>query len=275
MKISYRWGWAVLCLVTAACVGGDDSTDGLATDGSCQPGRSEECICSGGDRGSRDCVTIGGEAAFGDCHCEEEVGDGDGDRTGDGDPPGDGDGDVTGDGDGDLVMRGDGDGDGDGNAAVVLLYEPFDAGFGNWVMRGTAWDGDTAPDVYPVGGSGDPVAHADNCDAEGCWMELAVGLDLRPYSRVRLEFLRHIDSSLDNDEYLYVEVYNGSMWLRLFEWFGDGDDDDNWHSVIVELEQTVGLEIGTLSDFKIRFGTNASSGLEDIYIDDVRVTGYP
>ncbi len=73
------------------------------------------------------------------------------------------------------------------------------------------------------------VAEADDCDTV-CTLTKSVSLDMTDYSDEFLSFYRYVDRSLDLNEYLILEIYDGSNWIELDKWNQENsDDDDAWH----------------------------------------------
>ena len=74
-----------------------------------------------------------------------------------------------------------------------------------------------------------------------------------------------MDRSLDNGEFLKVELYNGSSWDTVFYWTYRSGADDKWYYKTVDLS---GYLVNT---FKVRFTSKENSNGEDTEIDDVLI----
>ncbi len=153
----------------------------------------------------------------------------------------------------------------------TIFSDNFDS-LTNWTETG---DGDwristSQSQLVPTAPNHEPsnnVLHSDNCDVL-CTMELAIPLDLTQYSTATLSFLRFVDSGLDRDEYLKVELYDGNSWNTIYHWSGNiGGDDNTWHSEEYSLSGYLDV-----NNFKIRLVTQQSSSSEDVQIDDVTIT---
>jgi len=109
------------------------------------------------------------------------------------------------------------------------------------------------------------VAEADGrCNA--CVMTIKDKLDLSSYSSATLEFHRYVDSDLDSDEYLKVEIRkSGGSWTQIYKWTHSDGDDSTWH------KETYDLASYLASDFEIRFTAKMTLGNEDVGIDNVTV----
>lgn len=152
----------------------------------------------------------------------------------------------------------------------TVFSDDFEAGnLNNWTASGeTGWRADrfdensNPPDHSYL----NRVAEADNCDTE-CTITKTTALDMTDYDDEYLQFYRFIDSSLDNTEYLKLEVYNGTGWTDLDIWQPEYfDDDDTWY-----LESYSLSEYTDVTDFSIRFSAKMSSSSEEVAVDDVRI----
>ncbi|OGZ41615.1 MAG: hypothetical protein A3C80_00225 [Candidatus Ryanbacteria bacterium RIFCSPHIGHO2_02_FULL_45_43] len=135
-----------------------------------------------------------------------------------------------------------------------------ESGDGNWTIE--------QPAERNISGhaSGNLVAHADQCSsAQGCVLTLKDAIDLSGYSSASLQFWRYVDRSLDNGEFLKVELYNGSSWDTVFYWTYRSGADDKWYYKTVDLS---GYLVNT---FKVRFTSKENSNGEDTEIDDVLI----
>jgi hypothetical protein len=168
----------------------------------------------------------------------------------------------------------DGDGTGDpcdacpSGPGVQLFFDEFSAGLDQWTESGDGdWNTESlhSSSGYPGTGSGSPAAHSDNCDSS-CAIDFATSLDLTGYDGATLSFLRFVDSSLDNGEYLRFLAWNGSSWDLLRDWTHGAGDTDTWHSETVDLVSYLGI-----SDFAVRVETRSGSPNEHVHVDDVRV----
>jgi cyanophycinase len=113
--------------------------------------------------------------------------------------------------------------------------------------------------------SNNRVANANNCD-RGCILQIEDPIDLSTFTSAELSFWRYIDTALDRNEYLRVEIYNGSTWDEIAYWQGRVDDDDTWYHEKFPLGEQY-----LINDFNVRFTAKMSRSNEDVEIDDVLI----
>ncbi len=141
----------------------------------------------------------------------------------------------------------------------------IETGEGDWVISTS--NGQRVP-TLPGHLQTNKVLHSDNCDYS-CTVTLENPIDLRDYSSATLSFYRFIDSGFDRDEYLKVDLFDGSRWNTVYHWSPNlGGDDHRWHDESYDLSSYLNT-----SNFKIRFVTQQSSSSEDVQIDDVVISG--
>ncbi len=149
----------------------------------------------------------------------------------------------------------------------ALLAESF-TNLNSWTESGfDAESRDSSGTSYP--GTGNPVAHSDNCDS-GCTLTLTSGLNLAGYSSATLSFNYFLDSELDNGEGLKVDIFNGSSWSQILSRASEADDDNVWRNFSLALNNSQ-----RANGFKVRFTAQSSSSDETIEVDDVLVTVPP
>ena len=138
-----------------------------------------------------------------------------------------------------------------------------ETGEGNWTISTPR-----RHHVPPVPGhpGSNTVLHSDNCDSS-CTLTLKDSIDLTAYQFATLHFWRFIDMGLDMNEYLKVELFNGTSWDTVFHWSNNlGGDDNTWHLESYDLAQYMGV-----SDFKVRLVTQQSTPSEDVQLDDIMI----
>ncbi len=154
--------------------------------------------------------------------------------------------------------------------SVVLFSDDFEDGTLNkWIesdeldWRADRLDGNIVPSGYD---NQNKVAEADNCDTV-CTLTFANSIDLSASTNSTLSFLRFIDRSLDNTEYLKAEVYNGTTWVLLDLWSPENNDNDRmWH------QESYDISMYNNTDFSLRFVASMSSSSEEVGIDDVEIS---
>ncbi len=152
----------------------------------------------------------------------------------------------------------------------AIFSDDFENGISKWETTGT-WRADSFDEgrIPPGHSSSNNVAEADGCSS--CTLTQAYAINLQNYNNEYLQFYRYVDTSLDAGEYLQVQVYNVNEWVTLDSWDAAtsttaGLDDDVWHLETYDLS-----EYTDVLNFKIRFVAQASSGGEDVGIDDVQI----
>ncbi len=151
----------------------------------------------------------------------------------------------------------------------VIFQDNFENGLGKWTVSGQReWQTGTLDESAVISGytTSNKVAEADDCDDQACILSMRSSIDLSRYSSAKLEFDRFVDTSLDAGEYLAVQVGNNGAYTQVLRWTHGSGDDDRWH------HETVDLGSYLRSGFNVRFVTEQSSSLEDVAIDNVKIT---
>ncbi len=157
---------------------------------------------------------------------------------------------------------------GDTPTEELLTYDDFESGWGNWVDGGS--------DCYRY--TGGTYAHQGN-DALGLqdnsgtrsssW--LANSLDVTSYNELKVEFW-YMPVSMDNsNEDFWLQYYNGSSWITIETWARGTDFENNnfyFESVIIKSS-----DYNFPSNASFRFRCDASSNSDDVYIDEIAISG--
>ena len=152
----------------------------------------------------------------------------------------------------------------------VFFFDDFeDSTLNKWTKSGEPdWRADTFDEgrLPPNHTSTNKVAEADNCDTQ-CTITLANPVDLSSAINSTLQFYRYIDRSLDNTEYLKIEVTtDGESWTQLDKWSPEnGDDDDKWYL------ENYNITSYNSDAFSIRYTAHMNSAGEEVGIDDVKI----
>jgi len=152
-----------------------------------------------------------------------------------------------------------------------IFFDDFESGsFTNWTeTSGTRWRiGEATEEDVPGHDEENLVAKADRCKSP-CTITMTNAVDLSGHQSATLSFWRFVDRSLDNNEYLKVEAFNGSSWNTIFYWTHRQGDDDIWHLESFDLSGYL------VSNFSLRFVTKESKGNEDVEVDEVLIEGVP
>ena len=155
-------------------------------------------------------------------------------------------------------------------STTIFLDDFEDRRLNGW----TVTDYSDTWDSYPQESGVNPPDHpSTNKVAQVSWCDITctmsiTGFDLSGNAYPEfLQFYRYVDDTLDNGEYLLLEVYDGSSWTELDRWTPeDSDDDDAWH-----LEEYSLADYTEVTDFGMRFTTVMSSLDEAVAIDDVKI----
>ena len=138
----------------------------------------------------------------------------------------------------------------------------------NWSKSGTnnfnvvtSWNEDWPDNAAPE----DKILAANNCIV-ACVLT-SNSIDLSSHTSATMEVSRLVDRSLDNSEYLAIEVYNGITWSELARYTDNNNQDtDMW-----EL-QTFDITSYIDDDFKIRISTQQDRTSEDVGVDFIRIS---
>ncbi len=150
----------------------------------------------------------------------------------------------------------------------TIFSDDFENGLSKWTKTGDYnWNDETLDDGVIIDGFdiSNLVAQADNCD-NVCFLTMAQSVDFSSASSKSLIFDRFVDSSLDRNEYLRVDAYDGISWTYL-ETYGDNNNknDKEWHNEIIDLSAY------TNDDFKIRFVAQTSKSSEEVAVDNIQL----
>ena len=153
---------------------------------------------------------------------------------------------------------------------TIFLDDFEDGRLNGWTVTDYS---DTWDSYTPEGGVNPPDHPSTNKIAQVSWCDITctmsiTGFDLSGNAYPEfLQFYRYVDDSLDNGEYLSLEVYDGISWTELDRWTPeDSENDDTWH-----LEEYSLSSYTEVTDFGMRFTTVLSSPNEAVGIDDVRI----
>jgi len=149
-----------------------------------------------------------------------------------------------------------------------VFFDDFENGFGKWTESNEFDWTIEPPKERSVPGNPSPnlVAHADNCD-KFCVLTVASPIDLSSYTGGTLSFWRFVDGSLDNNEYLEVNISNngGATWDQIFYWTNNNGDTNAW------TQETYDLTGYLTNDFMMQFISKESGKKEEVEIDDVLI----
>lgn len=160
---------------------------------------------------------------------------------------------------------------GGGGGPVEISFSNFDGGWGIWTDGGGdcrrysggtyAWSGAYSADIQDNSGV-----------ASSFYMTNGEDVHTPAYVQLDVEFY-FIGVSMDNsNEDFWVQYYDGSSWNTVAD-FDQGTDFQNgqWYVATVTIPES-GYTFPT--DMKLRFMCDASANNDDVYIDDITVTGF-
>jgi hypothetical protein len=140
---------------------------------------------------------------------------------------------------------------------VILLQDGFETNFDKWTDGGTTdWDRTTAQKH-----TGSYSAHAGDVDND----LFSDNLNTTGKSSITIDFWFR-DDDIDDDDNIYLQLYNGSAYNNYYELGNSTEDTWNHYTVTITDSQYM------RSNFRIKFeGSSIDSG-ENLWIDDVNVT---
>jgi PKD repeat protein len=158
-----------------------------------------------------------------------------------------------------------------GSDPVEISFTDFENGFGIWTDGGGdcrlynrttyAWSGSNSADIQDNSGV-----------ASSFYLTNGVDVQTPGYVQLDVEFY-FIAVSMDNaDEDFWLQYYDGSTWHTVAD-FDQGTDfqNDTWYSAVVSIPESA---YNFPNDMKLRFMCDASGNRDDVYIDDITVTGH-
>ena len=145
---------------------------------------------------------------------------------------------------------------------VILLQDGFETSFDKWTDGGTTdWDRATTQKY-----AGSYSAHAGDIDND----LISDNMNTTGKSSIKIEFWFR-DDDIDDDDNIYLQLYNGSTYANKFE-LGNTTPEDTWHKCDITIYNSSGDAQYFRTNFRIKFeGTSIDTG-ENLWIDDVNVT---
>jgi hypothetical protein len=142
------------------------------------------------------------------------------------------------------------------DSSAALLEEGFESNFDKWVTA-AGWDITTSQWV-----SGASSAHAARTAGDLTSRDL----DSSGKTSISIQFW-YRDDKIDDDDNVYLKVYNGTEWIDHFE-LGNTDSENTWHYY----QTTITGSEFMIPSFKIKVAGESIDAGENFYIDDVLVT---
>jgi predicted alpha-1,6-mannanase (GH76 family) len=146
-------------------------------------------------------------------------------------------------------------------SVTTLLQDGFESNFDKWTDGG-ATDWDRATDQKHAGSYAARATSVDN-DL------ISDNLNTTGKSSITIEFW-YRDDDIDNDDDIYLQLYNGSAYANKFE-LGNSTED-TWIFYTTTIYNSGTDTQYFRSNFRIKYeGTSIDSG-ENLWIDDVKIT---
>ncbi|MGJ8696374.1 MAG: polysaccharide lyase family 7 protein [Verrucomicrobiaceae bacterium] len=148
-----------------------------------------------------------------------------------------------------------------------LTNDDFETGWGNWTGGGS--DASLSPD-FAIGSQ----CFSLQDDSSTSVATLTNPLDLTPYTQLRIDF-SYVVQSFEGSESFHVEFSNddGATWTTIKSYVNDVDfvDDGTRYNPSLTLDNTT---YNFTSTVKIRFRCESSGNGDDVYIDNVNLSGF-
>jgi len=156
----------------------------------------------------------------------------------------------------------------EGGSWVVITYDDFEGGFGNYTDGGGdcylytggayAHQGTNAADIQDNSGVASSFYHTASYDVTG-------------YVELEVEFW-YMAVSMDNiREDFWVQYYDGSAWQTVATYARGTDFDNNvFYNEVVTISTA---EYAFPANARLRFMCDASGNIDDVYIDEIEFRG--
>jgi hypothetical protein len=150
---------------------------------------------------------------------------------------------------------------------VVLTYDDFESGWGNWTSGGIDCFIATSATYAHQGTKS--VNIQDNSGVASSFYH-TTGIDATPYNQLKVEFW-YYPLGMEAKEDFWLEYFNGTTWSIVKSWKSKTDFNKSQHyyvNLILSNQQYT-----FPANMKLRFMCDASDDTDDIFIDEVKVTG--
>lgn len=153
-----------------------------------------------------------------------------------------------------------------GPSEMVITYDNFESGWGSFVDGGKdAYRSTDSNKAYAGSGS---LGIQDNTNSSV--ITYGSSVDITGYDEVRIDFF-FLPVSMENGEDFWLQIYNGSSYQTVAAYARGTDfQNNNFYSSSVTIDPSV---VNFASNMKVRFRCDASGNGDDVYIDEVTVTG--
>ena len=152
---------------------------------------------------------------------------------------------------------------------VQLSYSDFESGWGIWTDGGVdcaRYTGGT----YSSGGIASIDIQDNSAVPSSFYHTTGVNVATPGYVQIDVEF-EFIAVSMDNNENFWVQYYNGTTWYTVANYIRPTNFNNNifYRANVSILESSYTFP----ANMKIRFMCDASDNNDDIYIDNIKITG--
>ncbi|WP_370087876.1 endonuclease [Ekhidna sp.] len=157
-------------------------------------------------------------------------------------------------------------GEASGSSETLLTYDGFESGWGNFSDGGkdAYLSSDASRAFAGVGSAG----IQDNTNSSV--ITYSSGVDITGYDQVRIDF-NFLPVSMENGEDFWVQIYNGSSYVTVAS-FARGTDFENNIFYAASVVVDPGM-VNFASNMRVRFRCDASGNSDDVYLDEIFVTG--
>ena len=159
---------------------------------------------------------------------------------------------------------------GNSGSDVELVYSTFENGWGLWT------DGGADCSLYTNGSyayEGNNAINIQDDSGNSSSFYLTNGIDVHnpAYVQIEVEFSYYAVSMDYSDEDFWVQYYDGLYWNTVATYAKTTDfENSTFYTTSVTIDE---IDYYFPTDMKIRFKCDASSNQDDIYIDNVKITG--
>lgn len=153
-----------------------------------------------------------------------------------------------------------------GVSETLISYDDFESGWGSFVDGGKdAYRSTNADRAYAGVGS---LGIQNNTNSSV--ITYGSSVDITGYDQVRVDFF-FLPVSMENGEDFWLQIYDGSSYVTVASWARGTDfSNNNFYSSSVTIDPGV---VNFASNMRVRFRCDASGNGDDVYIDEVTVTG--
>ncbi|MFO7723217.1 MAG: Ig-like domain-containing protein, partial [Bacteroidales bacterium] len=153
------------------------------------------------------------------------------------------------------------------SSEVVLSYDDFESGWGNWTSGGIdcfiannatyAHQGTKSVNIQDNSGVSSSFYHTNS-------------IDVTPYNQLRIEFW-YYPLGMENKEDFWLQYFDGTTWVTVKTWKTKTDfKNGQFYSIMLTITNQ---QYTFPANMKLRFMCDASDDTDDIFIDEITVTG--